>query len=68
MNWGKLFLTCLGLTLFSYQTYAQMISKQGLLQYQSDFVQAQKKIDSRLADTANNTPVSIELSLQKAQL
>ena len=68
MNWGKLFLTCLGLVLFSHQINAQMISKQGLLQYQSDFVQAQQKIDSRLADSANNTPVSTELSLQKAQL
>jgi hypothetical protein len=68
MNWGKFFLSGVWLTLFSNQIDAQIISKQGLLQYQSNFVQAQQQIDSLLADSASEAPASIELNLQKAQL
>jgi diguanylate cyclase (GGDEF)-like protein len=68
MSWGKFFVVWVWVTLFSYQTNAQMISKQGMLQYQSDFILSQQKIDSLLADSASATPASIELNLKKAQL
>lgn len=68
MSWCKLFQTVGMLAFLSYQSNAQMISKQGLLQFQSDFVQAEQQIDARLADSASNVPASIELNLQKAQL
>lgn len=68
MSWNKLLQTVGVLAFMSYQTQAQMISKQGLLQFQSNFVEAKQQIDSRLADTASSTLASIELNLQKAQL
>lgn len=68
MSWSKFFLIAGVLTFISYQTNSQMISKQGLLQFQSNFVQAQQQIDSLLADSSSNAPASIELNLQKAQL
>lgn len=68
MTWDKFFLAGVWLALFSNQIDAQIISKQGLLQYQSNFVQAQQQIDSLLADSASEAPASIELNLQKAQL
>lgn len=67
MNWGKLFQTVGMFVMVCCQTNAQMISKQGLLQFQSDFVQAEQQLDSLLADSVNDTR-STELSLQKAQL
>lgn len=68
MRWIK-FLQSIGmLAVMSSQSNAQIISKQGLLQYQTNFVQAEQQIDSRLADTSSNTLTLIELNLQKAQL
>ncbi|WP_339724393.1 diguanylate cyclase [uncultured Paraglaciecola sp.] len=68
MSWKKLLQIVGVLTFMSYQTHAQMISKQGLLQLQSNFHEAEKQLDARLADTSSNAPASIELNLQKAQL
>lgn len=67
MNCGKLFQTLGMLAFISFQTHAQMLSKQGLLKFQSDFVQTEQQIDSLLADSPSSAP-SIELNLQKAQL
>ncbi|MFT2092513.1 GGDEF domain-containing protein [Paraglaciecola sp. 2405UD69-4] len=52
----------------SFQSSGQMLSKQGLLQFQSDFVELEKQINARLADSTRNTPASVELYFQKAQL
>lgn len=68
MSWSKLFKIVGVLAFISYQTNAQMISKQGLLQFQSNFVEAQQQLDARLADTSSDANVALELNLQKAQL
>ena len=68
MSWSKLFQAVVIFAFISYQANAQMISKQGWLQFQSNFVETEQQIDSRLADSATNTFASIELNLQKAQL
>ncbi|MEP1444519.1 MAG: diguanylate cyclase [Paraglaciecola sp.] len=68
MSWSKLLKIVGVLAFFSYQTHAQTISKQGFLQFQSNFAEAEQQLDARLADTPSDTPASIELNLQKSQL
>lgn len=56
------------LILISYQASSQILSKQGLLNFQSDFTEALKQLNAQVSDSTNLDPASIQLNFQKANL